>query len=509
MFSQKHADRAINFFEKVLTHTKGEYQGKPFLLQPWQEKIISDLFGTLNEDGTRQYRTAYIEMPKKQGKSPIAAGIALYLLMLDEEWGAEIYSAAADRDQASIVYNFAKDMVLNSPVLADKVRIVDSRKRIIYLPTRSTYTAVSADAPTKHGHNVSGLIFDELHAQPNRELWDTLSTGTAARRQPLTVAITTAGYDRKSLCWEMHEYARKVLAGIFQDPTFYAVIYAAADDDDWEDEAVWHKANPALGTFRKIEHMRSEAEKAKRMPSEQNRFRRLYLDQWTSQESRWIDMRRWDESAGEVFPKDLVREQAYGGLDLARTTDIAAFVLVFPDDEGSFDVLPFFWCPEARVAERTSQGIPYASWVEQGIVQATPGDVIDYRYIRKKINELGEQYSIQEIAFDRWGATEIIQDLEDDGFPVIPFGQGFQSMSAPSKELEKLVLACRIRHGGHPILRWMMDNVMVKQDPAGNIKPDRAKSKEKIDGVVAMIMGLDRAIRAKASVYNERGILYV
>jgi phage terminase large subunit-like protein len=498
MFSRERADRAVNFFERVLTHTKGEYAGQPFLLQDWQEKIISELFGTLNPDGTRQYRTAYIEIPKKNGKSPLAAGIALYLLTLDEEIGAEIYSAAADRDQASIVYNYAKDMVLNSALLSKRLQIVESRKRILDRQTRSFYSAVSAEVPTKHGPNIHGLIFDELHAQPNRDLWDTLSTGTAARRQPLTVAITTAGYDRTSICWELHEYARKVLEGIFDDPTFYAVIYAAGDEEDWLDEDTWYRVNPALGTFRKIEHMRSEAEKAKRVPAFQNTFRRLYLDQWTRQDARWLDLRAWDETSGEIVPERLMGVPCYAGLDLSSTIDITALVLVFPHADGFYDVLPFFWIPEENLIERSRRdGVPYDAWARDGLIETTPGNVIDYRYIVEHVEGLRDEegYRIEEVAYDRWGATLISQELDDRGFTVVPFGQGFSSMSPPTKELLNLVLRKLLRHGGNPVLRWMADNLVVRTDPAGNIKPDKSKSREKIDGMVALIMGLDRAIR--------------
>lgn len=500
-------NRALKFIQK-LRHTKAPWAGKPFILEKWQRKIIRDLFGALNADGTRQYRTAYLEFPRKNGKSELAAAIALFLLFADDESGAEIYSAAGDRDQAAIVFNIARTMVEQEPELKRRCRIVPSLKRIEIPEKDSFYRVLSADHATKHGFNAHGVIFDELHAQPNRKLWDVLTTSGGTREQPLVVAITTAGYDRHSICWEQHDYARKILDGVIEDPSFYPVIYAAPEDADWTDEAVWYQANPALGSFRKIREMRALCRKAMVVPSNQNTFRRLYLNQWTKQESRWLDLARWTKSAGEVFEEDLQGETAYGGLDLASTIDVAAFVLVFPDGEGSHDVLPFFWLPEENIEKRVKRDrVPYDAWVRQGFIRTTPGDVIDYRYIRRDINELGERYHIAEIAFDRWGATQITQELEDDGFTMVPFGQGFASMASPTKELLKLVLGCRLRHGDNPVLTWMADNMVVRQDPAGNVKPDKEKSTEKIDGMVALIMGLDRALRHETSVYNERGIL--
>jgi phage terminase large subunit-like protein len=501
------ANRALKFIG-LLSHTKGEYAGRPFVLEKWQRKIIRDIFGTFNPDGTRQYRTVYIELPRKNGKSELAAAIAAFLLFGDNEPGAEIYSAAGDRDQAAIVFEVARAMVEQEPELRERCHIVPSYRRIDIAETNSFYRVLSADHATKHGFNAHGVIFDELHTQPNRHLWDVLTTSGGTRRQPLTVAITTAGYDRKSICWEQHDYARKVLDGVIEDPTFYPVIYAAPDDADWTDERVWYKANPALDVFRDINEMRSLCEKAKNVPALQNTFRRLYLNQWTKQESRWLDLHKWQDSAGEVYEKDLIGEVAYGGLDLASTTDVAAFVLVFPDEQGCFDVWPTFWVPEENIAARALRDrVPYDAWVRDGLIRATPGDVIDYRYIRRDINELGAKFHIKEIGFDRWGATEMIQYLQDDGFEVIEFGQGMKSMSPPTKELLKLVLERRLRHGGNPVLTWMADNMVVRQDPAGNVKPDKSKSTEKIDGMVALIMALDRALRNEGTVYNDHGIL--
>ena len=395
--------------------------------------------------------------------------------------------------------------------LRNRCKILDSTKIIRVPATNGFYRVLSAEHATKHGYNASGIIFDELHVQPNRQLWDVLTTSGGTRAQPLTFAITTAGYDRFSICYEQHEYAKKILKGVIKDPTFYPVIYEVPEDADWTDERVWKKANPALGTFRDIREMRTLCNKAKEIPALQNTFRRLYLNQWTKQESRWLDLRKWDE-CGQEAAEDLEGETAYCGLDLSSTTDITAFVMVFPDggDPPGFDVLPIFWIPEEQMQARTLRDrVPYDDWVKEGFIRTTPGNVIDYRYIRKDIQELGERYHIKEIAFDRWGATEIVQYLEDDGFEMVMFGQGYASMAPPTKALMELVLGKRIYHGGNPVLRWMADNLVVRQDPAGNLKPDKEKSTEKIDGMVALIMGIDRALRHQGSIYDERGMLSI
>lgn len=509
-FDGKAADLAVTFFEKLLVHVKGEWAGRPFALQPWQrDGIIRPLFGwKRRSDGTRRYRRAYIEIPRKNGKSTLGAGIGLYLLFADNEPGAEVYSAAADRDQAHIVFDVAKSMTEGSAALSRFAQIY--KRSIVIERTASVYKVLSADAFTKHGLNAHGIVFDELHAQPNRELWDVLNTSTGARRQPLMVMITTAGYDRESICWEQHEYAVEVLAGRLEDPAFFAYIAGAEEGDDWADPVVWAKANPGLGETIKLDYLAGEALRAQQVPAYQNTFRRLHLNQWTSQDSRFLDMTAWDV-CGAPLP-DLAGRLCYGGLDLASTTDIAAFVLVFPPvEEGEpFWILPSFWIPGDNLIGRERRDrAPYHAWAAQGLISATPGNVIDYATVQRDIVELGTVYNIAEIAFDRWGAESIRQDLEGAGFTMIAMGQGFASLSAPTKELVRLILAGEISHGGDPVLRWMADGVAVRQDPAGNVKPDKAKSTRRIDGIVAGIMALDRAIRREGdggSVYDKRGI---
>ena len=507
------ADRAVAFINS-LKHTKGVWYGKNFELLPWQDKIVRDLFGTLKPNGYRQYNTAYIEIPKKQGKSELAAAVALYLTCGDGEYGAEVYGCAADRQQASIVFDVAVEMINQCPALKKRCKILASQKRIVYMPLKSFYQVLSAESYTKHGLNVHGVIFDELHAQPNRALYDVMLTGSGdARKQPLYFLITTAGTDRNSICYEVHRKAEDVINGKKHDPTFYPVIYGIKDEDDWTDEKNWYKANPSLDITVDIDKIRAAFNNAKENPAEENLFRQLRLNQWVKQSIRWMPMDKWNLCSYAVDKERLKGRVCYGGLDLSSTTDITAFVLVFPpeDEDGKYEVLPFFWLPEETLELRVRRDhVPYDTWKAKGLIMTTEGNVVHYGFIEKFIEELGTQYNIKEIAYDRWGAVQMVQNLEGMGFTIVPFGQGYKDMSPPSKELMKLVLEKKIAHGGNEVLEWMVDNIYIKTDPAGNIKPDKEKSTEKIDGAIALIMALDRAIRhggQQESVYNERGII--
>lgn len=370
---------------------------------------------------------------------------------------------------------------------------------------------------SKHGFNIHGVVFDELHTQPNRKLFDVMTKGSGdARMQPLYFLITTAGTDTKSICYETHQKAKDIIEGRKIDPTFYPVIYGADENDDWTDPKVWKKANPSLGITVGIDKVKAACESAKQNPAEENSFRQLRLNQWVKQAVRWMPMEKWDRCAFATSEDDLEGRVCYGGLDLSSTTDITAFVLVFPpmDEDDKFVILPYFWIPEENIDQRVNRDhVPYDVWERQGFLQTTEGNVVHYGYIEKFIERLGERFNIREIAFDRWGAVQMVQNLEGMGFTVVPFGQGFKDMSPPTKELMKLVLEERIAHGGHPVLRWMMDNIYVRTDPAGNIKPDKEKSTEKIDGAVATVMALDRAIRCgndtTESVYDTRGLLFL
>lgn len=516
IYNKDLADYAVSFIE-CLTHTKGTWAGKAFTLLPWQEQIIRDLFGVVKPNGYRQFNTAYIEIPKKMGKSELAAAVALLLCCGDNEERAEVYGCAADRQQAAIVFDVAADMVKMCPALHRRVKILASQKRMVYLPTNSFYQVLSAEAYSKHGFNIHGVVFDELHTQPNRKLFDVMTKGSGdARMQPLYFLITTAGTDTHSICYETHQKAVDVLEGRKIDPTFYPVIYGADETDDWTDPKVWKKANPSLGVTVQMEKVQAAFESARQNPGEENSFRQLRLNQWVKQSVRWMPMEKWDKCAFAVNEEELAGRVCYGGLDLSATTDLTAFVLVFPPEEQTdkYQILPYFWIPEETVDLRVKRDhVPYDVWKKQGFIQTTEGNVVHYGFIETFIERLGEQYNIREIAFDRWGAVQMVQNLEGMGFTVVPFGQGFKDMSPPTKELMKLTLEEKIAHGGHPVLRWNMDNIFIRTDPSGNIKADKEKSTEKIDGAIAMIMALDRAIRCgndnTASVYDERGILFI
>ena len=515
----------INFFQKRLTHTKGIFAKKPFMLAPWQRQIVSDLFGTVKSNGLRQYSTAYVEVPKKNGKSELAAGIALGGLVLDDEPGAEIYSAAATRDQASIVFRVAAQMVRNSPRLHAMCQIVDSTKTI-YLKDQpsSFYRAISADAGTQDGINPHVVVFDELHRQTRRDLWDVLKYGSDTRAQPLLFAITTAGVTGHSpICEEQHEYARQVLDGTFKDPSFYPVIYAMDQGGDWTFEGEpatdgkpatgWYKANPALGDFLPIDKVRESFQKAISLPSEQNSFRRLRLNEWVGQETRYIPMDQWRACGEPLFNiEELAGKTCFGGLDLSTTQDITACVLVFPVD-GRLLVVPHFWIPGHDLYKRSRHdNVPYDLWASQGLIHVTEGNQIDYAFVRKAIGDFSKLYDIKEIGYDRWNATQLVQNLTDDGVTMVPIGQGFASMSAPTKELLTFVGNRSLRHNGNPILSWMADCMSVKQDPTGAVKPtkpDRLKSSKRIDGMVALVDAIARIIvhpEDTGSVYETRGI---
>lgn len=514
------ADNAVAFIN-CLRHTKGEWYGLPFDLIDWQERIVRDLFGIVKPTGYRQFNTAFVEIAKKQGKSELAAAIALLLTCGDNEYGGEIYGCASDRQQASIVFDVACGMVEQCPALRARIKPMISQKRLVYKPLNSFYQVLSAEAYTKHGLNVHAVVFDELHAQPNRQLYDVMTHGSGdARKQPLYFLITTAGNDTNSICYEVHQKADDILAGRKRDPTFYPVIFGAKESEDWTDPKVWRKANPSLGITVEEEKLRAACESAKNNPAEENLFRQLRLCQWVKQAIRWMPMEKWDKCAGNsggtfaTDPAALRGRACYAGLDLSSTTDITAFVLVFPplDADDKYIILPFFWLPEETLALRVRRDhVPYDVWEKQGFLKTTEGNVVHYGFIEAAIEELGTIYDIREIAYDRWGATQMIQNLEGLGFTVVPFGQGFKDMSPGTKELMRLTLEGKLAHGGQPVLRWMMDNIHVRTDPAGNIKPDKERSTEKIDGAVATIMALDRALRGGGdvggSIYEERGLL--
>lgn len=513
-YDKAKADRAVKFIEN-LCHTKGKWAGKRFWLLPWQEQLIRDIFGIVKPDGYRQFRTAFVEICKKVGKSELAAAVALYLLYADNEPSAEVYGAAADRQQASIVFDVARQMVEMSPALLKRSKLMTATKRIVNYGNSGYYQVLSAEVGGKHGFSVSGLVFDEIHTQPNRQLYDVLTKGSSdARQNPLHFIITTAGTDRHSIAYELHTKAVDILEGRRVDPTFYPVVYGLKDDEDWEDEANWYKVNPSLGYTVDIERLRDAYREAKQNPADEVTFKWLRLNMWVSSTVAWIPDAIFMKGNEEIDLAALEGRDCYGGLDLSSTGDITALVLMFPprDEDEKYILLPFFWVPEETIPQRVkAASVPYDIWERQGYLLSTEGNVIHYNFIEKFINDLAEKYHICEIAVDRWNATQMIQNLEGDGFTMVPFGQGFASMSGPTKDFYRLLMEGQIIHGGHPVLRWMAGNVVVDTDPAGNIKVTKAKSKEKIDGIVAAIMALDRCIRnqtePQGSVYDERGLL--
>jgi phage terminase large subunit-like protein len=522
-YDKAKADRVVAFIN-ALKHTKGEWKGQPFILLPWQEDIIRTIFGVIGADGFRQCRTCYITLAKKGGKTSLAAAVALYMLCADNEFGAEIYSCAADRQQASLVYREAVMMAKDSPAISRRVKILESQKRIVYGATGSFYQVLSSEAYSHHGINPQAVLFDETHVA-DREMFRVMTQGSSdARRQPLHLFISTAGSDLHSVGYELHQKALDIRDGRKVDSSFLPVIFQLEDDDDWENPDNWIKANPSLGQTFGIDSLMRAYESAKQNPSEMNSFLQLRMNIWTKQSVRWMPMDKWDACAFAVDEDELFGEDCYAGLDLSTTTDISALVLVFPPkgERDKYCVIPYFWLPEETIPLRVRRDhVPYDTWNSQGLFFLTEGNVVHYEYIENHIARIGEKFNIKEIAFDRWNCTNMAQNLESKGLLVVPHGQGFKDMSEATKALMRLVLSEKIAHGGNPILHWMADNIAIQtdtgtgkaigMDDAGNIKPSKSKSSEKIDGMVALIMALNRAMRntETESVYSQRGILWI
>ena len=512
-FDRDKAEFVLRFIQ-FLRHSKGEWAGQPLTLEPWQQFIVWVMFGWVRADGYRRFRTAYIEIARKNGKTTLVAAIGVYGLVGDQEIGAEIYSAATKRDQAKIAWDAAEKMVGASPDLRRMVRHWRSSNTLVVEKTGNKYQPLGADADSMDGLNVHMALIDELHAHKTPGVVEVLETATGARRQPMIVEITTAGYDRQSICWQHHEYSRQVLEGTIQDDTWFAFIAGLDEGDQWDDPAVWPKANPNLNISVKMDDLERKAEKARHLPAAQNAFKRLHLNVWTEQSERWISLELWDENAGDAIDEDeLAGRMCYGGLDLSSVSDIAACVFVFPQagDDEAVDVLARFWCPEARLtAEDNQYREQYQVWARRGLLETTPGDAIDYHYLRSAILADARRYELVDMNVDRlFQGFQLSQELADEGLKVFGMGQGFLSMAAPMRELERRLLARKIRHGNNPVLRWMASNVSVMQDPAGNLKPDKKGSQGKVDGIVSLVMALDRAMRRekpKRSAYEDRGL---
>lgn len=520
------ACHVITWIETRCTHIKGtQFAGKSFEFIDWQEQALRQAFGTLKENGLRQYRTIYIEVGKKNGKTELASAVALYCLAPDGdgELGGEIYSAAGDRDQAALVYYPASKMVDNNEKLTEQLQVIDSRKRIVCYENNSFYQVLSSETFTKHGLNPSCVVFDELHAQKSRELYDVLTEGTdIAREQQIIFIITTAGiFDKESIGWEVHEYARKVKDGIIEDPTFLPIMYCAdKDKDDWEHEETWKKVNPSLGSIFQIDNLREHYQQVKQNPARVNNFLRFRLNIWTSQISKWLPMDKWAKCNGPVDAEELKGRVCFGGLDLSSSIDLSSFAQVFPPkhEDEKWKILMKYYMPQDNVQERVKKdNVKYDVWIREGLITITPGNVIDYEFIRKDIIQASHDYQLQELAYDPWRATETAVKLEnDEGITVVEHRQGFKSMSEPTKHLLEYTMAGKLAHGGHKVLAWNADNLAVKIDAAENVKPEKDKSNERIDGIVALIMALGRAIVSlgpKTSIYEteerEDGIIFI
>lgn len=488
----KRARRALAFFYEMLVFVEGERDGEPFLLEPWQGAIVASLFGWVDATtGLRRYREAFIFVARKNAKTTTAAGIALYLLICDHEAGAQVYSAAAEQSQAALIFRHAMQMVARNPALASRCRLYRAFKSIEVPETGSIFRALTADAHTKHGLSVSGAVVDELHAHPTRDLVDVLQTATGARRQPLIVHITTSDFERISICNEKHAYASRVRDGALDDPSFLPVIYEASATDDFADPATWRKANPNLGVSVKQDYLARECARAQESPAYLNTFLRLHLNVRTNADVAWLDSTHWDACRGDLdfaeLEASLAGKECYAGLDLASTDDLNALVLYFPEHDHA--VLPYFWCPRDNAVLREKRHrVPYVQWARDGFLTLTEGNSADKDFIEARILELAKRFQIRQLAYDRFGADLIKSHLMDEGLEVVSFGQGFVSMNAPTKALDILVRSGKLRHGGHPVLRWNASNVMLKSDEADNWKPDKKRSREKIDGIVALVM---------------------
>lgn len=509
---QQKANRIINFIERVCTHVKGDLAGQPFLLEDWQKEYIGQLFGTMNDDGLRQFRTSYVQIPRKNGKSNLLAAVALAVLFVEKEAGAEIYCCASSRDQANAIFDVCKQMVRNKAVLTNACKVF--RNSIVLNGTNSFLKAVASDAGVLHGANASCVLYDEVHTAKTDELWNVMATSMGARSQPLMFGISTAGlFDPNSICYKLYDYGKKVRDGVIDDDTFLPLIYEASPDDDIHDPKVWKKANPNFGVSIKPEYFEKMSKEAKSLTSTEIAFRQLHLNQWVNSLSGWIPDDEWMKSSGNVDLDQLRGRMCYAGLDLAATEDVTAFVMVFPMDDGSIKVVPKLFVSEAAVERRRNQtGGSYDTFVANKELIVTEGNSTDYTVIQKTILECAEMYQIKSVAYDRWNSNSLVQQLTDKGVEMDPFGQGFISMTAPIKNAEILVKKQLLHHNGHGMLRWMVANVVTKKDDAENIKFSKAKAGDKIDGIIAMIMALGEMMTMEnkdvtgISTYETQGI---
>lgn len=507
-FDTNEAQFAVDFFG-LITHSKGEWAGQPLVLAPWQAFVTAMVFGWKRADGTRRFRTAYTTVARKNGKSTWAAGVGLKMLVADQEPGAEVYTAATKREQARITHEEATRSVRSNPSFRRLVTI--RRDNLHVVSTNSKYEPLGADADTLDGLNPSGMLIDEIQAHKTRAVWDVLETATGSRRQPLAWVIGTAGFDKDSIAWEVHDYATSILEQTIEDDSFFAFIAGIDPEDDWRDQRCWGKANPNLGISVKEDDLARLCKKAERMPRAQNAFRRLRLNEWTEQESRWIDMESWRGSAGRIDVNALTGRPCVGGLDLASRYDLASLVLVFVED-GDYKLLPYFWLPEDTARERERKDhIPYTHWAKAGYLDLTPGATVDYGRIEHTIDQAARRFAVQKIAYDPWNATQIRNNVIERGsIEMIEFPQTIKNYNEPSKEFERLLLEKRVHHANHPVLSWCAQNVTARTDPSGNIRPVKPEhgNPKKVDGITAAIMGMALALlqTPQPSIYEEHGI---
>ena len=526
-FDLKAVEKVFKFF-KLLKFTKGEWTGQTFKLEAWQQFILANVFGWKNvSDDSRRFRYFYLETARKSGKTELLAGIGLYMTSADREGGAEVYSIATKLDQARISHSAATMMVRKSAELSNIIKVYKNNLHVV--ETGSKFEPLGSDSKTLDGLNVSAGLVDELHAHKTRDLWEVIITATGARKQPLIAAITTAGFNKQSICWEQHDYTEKVLEGLINDETHFGIIYTldlgdkdkGIPDDDWEDESLWRKANPNLNVCTKLDDLRMKAKKAKEVPTALNSFLRLHMNIWTDSVTKWISTEKWGACAVDRHIEELKGRTCYAGLDLSSNIDLSALVLIFPPiAEGErYKLFSFFWCPKDNIQDRVKKDrVPYDTWVRQGHITATPGASVDYNFILERLSQLGQDFDLLEVAYDKWGASKLVNDLIDAGFELenvkhaprhlIQFAQNISSMSGPTKEFEKMVISREIEHDNNPVMNWNLSNTVIRFDASGNMKPDKAASTEKIDGVVSAIMALDRAVGDEGgSIYEDRSLL--
>lgn len=513
MFDQGLADQHIEFLE--LLKLTGDFYGQPFRLLSWQRDVISQVYGTVKPNGLRQYRYAYLEIPKKNGKTELIASLAIDHCLNDAPSG-QIYCCAADREQASLVFNAAVQKIQQDRCLSRVFKIVESQKRFYNLETKTFVKVLSAEAYSKHGLNPTVVIFDELHALQSRDLWDVMTFGTgAAREEQLVWVITTAGDDpdHKSIGWEQHDYASKVRDGEIEDPTWFVRIYGAPEDADIFDEAVWFAANPSLGTTISLDNVRAEALAAKNSESAERLFRWLRLNQWVSlKRVGWLPITLWDKTQAEFDRESLRGRPCYLGLDLSSTTDLTAIAALFPPRDGE-TLWRFFieaFIPELNMKEREQRDhVPFRQWVDHGFVRATPGDSIDYGSIAARLAMMVREFDVKHICADPW-RVEALESHMDEAVSdkVVRIPQTIEGMSPAMKEIERMMRNGEIVHGANPCGRWAFGNVIVSMDGNENLKPNKARSLERIDPIVALINAMAGAIRLenKASVYERRGL---